>query len=144
VGRATSKTLREGLYAGEPDLVLEVGTFVGMPDAEVEDLVPPPIIARELDRWQRSDVSFEDEMKAGTPIVPQIEAWAAKRGITLTVPGWKVELAKRVKQRLLADGPGAVEAAFLDRWVKLFEAVRDATRPPDASGTPPKRNSSTP
>jgi hypothetical protein len=119
--------LREGLYAGDPGLVLEIGTFVPLADAEVEDLIPPPIVARELDRWQRAaDVTFADEMNAGVPIVPQIEAWAKRRGITLTVPGWKVELARRVKQRLLADGPGGVDIAVLDRWVKLFEAFRDA------------------
>ena len=73
-GRATSKSLREGLCAGDPDLVLEFGTFVPLADAEVEDLIPPAIVARELDRWQRAaDVTFADEMKTG-PIVPQIEA----------------------------------------------------------------------
>lgn len=127
MGRETARALKEGLYAGDRGLVLEIGTFVPMTDAEVEDLIPPEIIARELDRWQRgSNVPFADEMKAGSPIVPQIEAWAKKHGVMLTVPGWKVELAKKVKQRLLADGPGGVDVAVLDQWVRLFEAFRDA------------------
>jgi hypothetical protein len=126
-GRATAKALRDGLYAGFPDLVLELGRFTGMAESEIEDLVPPLIIARELDRWQRgADVQFSDEMQPGGPIVPQIEAWAKRHHVTLQTPGWKVELAKRVKQRLLADGPAAIPADTLDRWAKLFEAFQNA------------------
>ena len=104
-GRATAQALRAGLYAGDPGLVLEIETFTGMPDSEVEDLIPPAIIARELDRWQRTaDVPFAEEMQPGKPIVQQIESWAKKHGVSLETPGWKPELAKRVKQRLLAEG----------------------------------------
>jgi len=126
-GRATAQALRTGLYAADPQLVLEVGTFTGMPDSEIEDLIPPPIIAHELDRWQRTaDVPFADVMEPAKPIVPQIESWAKKHGITLETPGWKVELAKRVKQRLLAEGPGSVQGDTLERWTKLFEAFQKA------------------
>lgn len=105
--------------------MLEVGAFTGMEDSEIEDLFPPDLIARELDRWQRgSDVPFADEMKQGTPIVPQIEAWATRHNVQLAKPGWKVELAKRVKQRLLTEGSQSVSADVLDRWEKLFTAFQ--------------------
>ena len=137
-GKATAKLLREGLYAAEPKLVLEVEPFTGLADSEIEDLLPPELLARELDWWQRgSDVPFADEMKAGTAIVPQIEAWAAKHKVELAKPGWKVELAKRVKQRLLADGPDAVAKDVLDRWENVFatfQLVR--TTPTTAAKTP--------
>lgn len=126
-GRDTAKAMRGGLYAEDPSLLLEVETFTGMPNSEIEDLIPPEIIARELDRWQRSaDVAFADEMQAGKPIVPQIEMWANKHGISLEKPGWKPELAKRVKQRLLSEGASAVASDVLDRWAKLFEAFQHA------------------
>ena len=98
-GRETIKSLRQSLYAGEPDLVLEVGPFAGdMANAEIEDILPAEILIERLDRWQRAaDVPFADEYKPGSPIVPQIEAWAQRNGITLPKPGWKPELAKRVK-----------------------------------------------
>jgi putative AbiEii toxin of type IV toxin-antitoxin system len=133
-GLETARSLREGLYAGDPDLVLQVGTFTGMADSEVEDLIPPAVIVRHLDRWQRNaDVPFADEVQEAEPIVPQIEAWAKKHGVDLQVPGWKVELAKRVKQQLLADGPAAVEPGFMDRWARLFEAFEQAPSPVGAS-----------
>ena len=126
-GRATAQALRAGLYAGDPGLVLEIETFTGMPDSEVEDLIPPAIIARELDRWQRTaDVPFAEEMQPGKPIVQQIESWAKKHGVSLETPGWKPELAKRVKQRLLAEGPKAISNDVLDRWARLFEAFQHA------------------
>jgi hypothetical protein len=126
-GRETVKNLRETLYAGERQLVLEVSTFTGVADSEIEDLIEPAVIVRELDRWQRSaDVPFGDEYKPGTPIVPQIEAWAKKHGVALSKPGWKPELAKRVKQRLLTDGHAKIAPEVLDRWEKLFGAFQDA------------------
>jgi hypothetical protein len=127
-GVAMAKQLRETLYADQPDLVLDVSEFTGMADSEIEDLLPPPIVAREVDRWQRGpDTPFGDGLQSGKPIVPQIEAWAAKHGVTLKKPGWKVELAKRVKERLLADGPAAIDATVLDRWEKLFKAFQENT-----------------
>ncbi len=128
-GKATAKSLRDGLYAGEPGLVLEVESFTGMADSEIEDLIPPELLARELDRWQRTaEVPFAEEMKPGTPIVPQIVAWAARHRVELERPGWKVELAKRVKQRLLADGPGSLMPEVLDRWTAVFKALQEARR----------------
>jgi len=124
-GRSMAKQLREALYVETPELVLDVSTFTGMVDSEIEDLLPPEIVVRELDRWQRSaNVPFADAMQADKPIVPQIEEWATSQGITLKKPGWKVELAKQVKQRILAEGPGALESTVLDRWEKVFAAFR--------------------
>jgi predicted ATP-dependent endonuclease of OLD family len=126
-GKATLKSLGEGLYANEKQLLLEVEPFAGMSNSEVEDLIPPDMIVRELDRWQRSaEVPFGDELKPGQPIVPQIEAWATRHKIELAKPGWKVELAKRVKQRLLAEGPKSAAPEVLDRWTKLFAAFQTA------------------
>lgn len=132
-GRETARSLRDNLYAGDPGLVLEVGTFTGMVDSEIEDLMPPAAIIRQLDRWQRSSaVPFEDEYKPGSPIAPQIEAWAAKHNVTLNKPGWKPELAKRVKQHLLAEGHAKVGTDVLDRWEKLFVALQQARAKADA------------
>jgi hypothetical protein len=135
-GKSTAQSLRDGLYSGEPHLVLEIEPFTGLADSEIEDLIPPELIARELDRWQRgSDVPFADEMKPGTPIVTQIEAWASRHKVELAKPGWKVELAKRVKQRLLNDGSQSLSADVLDRWEKLFNAFQTArSAVPAASG----------
>ena len=47
-----------------------------------------------------------------------------KHGVMLEKPGWKAELAKRVKERLLADGPGAIDAPVMDHWEKVFAAFQ--------------------
>ena len=75
-GRETIKSLRQTLYAGDPDLVLEVGPFAGgIADAEIEDILPAGIIIKQLGKWLRTvDVLFAEEYKPGAAIVPQIEA----------------------------------------------------------------------
>jgi predicted ATP-dependent endonuclease of OLD family len=126
-GKNTAQSLRNGLYAGEPNLILEIESFTGVAGSEIEDLMPAGLIARELDRWLRSpDVPFAEEMRSGTPIVPQIEAWAMHHRGELPKPGWKVELAKRVKQRMLAEGPEALSSDVRARWEKLFAAFQKA------------------
>ncbi|MFZ0681045.1 AAA family ATPase [Candidatus Binatus sp.] len=135
-GRNTAKSLREGLYVAEPNLVLEIGSFTGMADSEIEDLAPPELVARELDRWQcGSDVPFAEEMKSGAPIVPQIEAWAMRNKVQFAKPGWKVELAKRVKQRLLVEGAQSqsLSSEILDLWQNLFNAFQAARSSAKAS-----------
>lgn len=83
-GHTTAKALKDSLYADQQGVVLEVDSFTGMSGSEIEDLIPPQIIARELDRWQRNtDVPFDEERKSDAPIVPQIEAWAKGHGIAL-------------------------------------------------------------
>jgi len=121
VGRSTAESLRKDLYADKPSLVLTVDTYTGIADSEIEDLIPPEYLARQLDRWQRAaDVPFSDEMKSGEPIVPQIQTWAARHGVVLDPGGWKVELAKRVKSQILKDGAGSIAPSTLDRWTGLF------------------------
>jgi hypothetical protein len=51
-----------------------------------------------------------------------------KHNVTLQKPGWKVELAKKVKQQLLEDGPTSIAKDVLGRWAKLFETI-DNVRP---------------
>lgn len=123
-GKATAESLRKGLYAGQENRILEVATFTGVDGSEIEDLLPPDLIAYELDRWQRPDVAFTDELKAGLPIVPQIEDWARRQKIALKTPGWKVELAVRVKKRLIERGVEGISSDVIDRWTSLFKTFQ--------------------
>ena len=126
-GKATVKSLKDGIYSGDQGLILEVETFTNLPGSEIEDLLPQDLIVREFDRWQRgAEVPFADEVKPGLPIVPQIEAWASRHQVVLQKPGWKVELAKRVKRRLLNDGIKSVAASIVEQWARLFEAFQTA------------------
>lgn len=117
-GSNFAKALRAGLYATDTDRVLQVGSFVEIEGAEVEDLIPGDIIVKAVDRMIREpETPFESCHDPNKPIVPQIAEWAAKGGAMLE-KGWKVELAKRVKRALL-DG-ATVPEATLEVWQRLF------------------------
>lgn len=119
-GREFASALKSGLYAGDKERVLQVGGFVPLSDAEIEDLIPPEVLAREVDRLYRTaEIPFEDAMKAGDAIVPQIERWAQTEHIELVL-GWKVELARRVKQALLKKGPKGMDEGTLELWERIF------------------------
>lgn len=124
-GKITVEALRKGLYVDAPEKVLQIDSFSGIGNSEVEDLIPQQIIAHQLDRWQRtSEVPFADIVKPGIPIVPQIEAWAKTNGVELPNPGWKVELSKRVKKQLLSNGLDVIEEKYQEMWIKLFDSFK--------------------
>ncbi len=121
-GTQFAHALRTGLYAAEPERVLQVGSFVEIERAEVEDLIPADIIVKAVDRMIREpETSFETLHNPSKAIVPQIEAWATEGGTTLE-KGWKVELAKRVKRTLL-DG-AAISETTLAIWQRVFQAFQ--------------------
>jgi energy-coupling factor transporter ATP-binding protein EcfA2 len=119
-GLRFGQDLRAGLYAHDVGRVLQVGAFIEIEGAEVEDLIPPEIFVKMVDRMVRPpDVCFEDVYVPRRPVVPQVENWASRGGIALE-KGWKVELSKRVKRALL-DGDGVSDATLV-RWRGLFDA----------------------
>ena len=119
-GRQFADALKKDgpLYKGAPERILNVRDFAGgLERAEVEDLLPAVIVAEAVSRVVRGkDDDFKDALAAGRPIVPQIEAYAQKHGATLA-PGWKVDLAREVKKRLLRD-PSKVPDAALDEALR--------------------------
>jgi 5S rRNA maturation endonuclease (ribonuclease M5) len=121
-GARMAQVLRGDLYSGATDRVLEVGDYVDVKGAEVEDLMPPDILVHELDRWQRAaETPFAETYKIGAAIVPQIERWAAEQKLRLDL-GWKVELAKRTKANLLKRNT-ALPVDIVARWSKLLGRI---------------------
>lgn len=119
-GRQFAEQLRKGpVYSGAAERILNVKDFASIEGCEVEDLLQTYVIAAASRNLRGpSDEDFEDVAKPGEPIVPQIEAYAAKHGIELA-HGWKVDLARQVKQRLLKDADKIPEDV-LNRWAELF------------------------
>jgi predicted ATPase len=121
-GNNFAKALKAGLYTAATDRVLQVGSFLKIEGAEVEDLIPANIIIKAVDRMIREpETPFENRHEADKPIVTQVEGWAMGGGATLE-RGWKVELAKRVKRALLDGAP--VPEARLKIWQRLFESFQ--------------------
>lgn len=124
-GKATIQQLTSSLYVDAKERVLEIATFTGMEGSEIEDLIPPNLLATALDRWQRGpEQAFADVVQEGTPIIPQIEVWAKANKVELAAPAWKVELAKRAKQALLLKNAKPIPPAYLTKWESLFAALQ--------------------
>lgn len=121
-GKQMAKSLKDNLYADQQDRVLSVGEFVDYDDAEIEDLFPFELLAEEIDRMERKpETRLADVVHSGQPFVGQVEAWVDDQGVTLP-KFWKVELAKRVKQRALAKGIDSFKTEDIERWVRIFDA----------------------
>lgn len=120
-GSRMVKELRTSLYGAEQAKVLQTDSYMsGVTGSEVEDLIPARVYAEAVDKVERRpDVPFADTVTVGTPVVPQVEAWAKAHGVQM-MEGWKVDVARRVKQLGLARGLAAFDGALVDSWAKLF------------------------
>lgn len=119
-GVQLANQLRSGLYTGSKERVLSVASFSDVPRAEIEELMPRKVAVAVVSRWIRGpEQDFDELVRDGEPIIPQIEAYAASAGHVLE-NGWKVELAKQVKARLLRGGVDSVPNETIVRWTELF------------------------
>lgn len=121
-GVKMAKDLKNGPYQAQQEKVVQTDDWVGFSGSEVEDLFPPEFVAEAMDRIERRpETLFSDAVKQGHPIVPQIEKWAADAGIKLAT-GWKVDLAREIKQRALSKG-GGYFVSSMNSWRLMFEAL---------------------
>lgn len=125
-GQDMANKLKSGLYKGAADRILMVGDFCKMAGAEVEDLLPPDLLAAVVTRYLRGpEDDFDDVVAAGQPILPQIEEYARTNNLALE-EGWKVEIAKLTKARLLrAKNPLKVPEQYASLWTHLFSKFAD-------------------
>ena len=122
-GSDAKKKLLSGLYKSQNERVLEVKDFLNMENSEVEDLFPYGLQEKGIDRLFRNcDEEFEDQYLNKQPIVPQIEEFAKKSNVELE-KGWKVELAKAVKQRLKNKTADKIEEEYVCKWEQIFEKL---------------------
>lgn len=123
-GQDSRKKLASNLYVESERSIIEIKDFVNYENCEVEDLIPYTLLERGIwSLFKTSEESFEDSYNDQKPIVPQIERFAANNDIVLP-NGWKVELAKSVKQRLLSNNTPAFEEKYQEKWQKLFSVLQ--------------------
>lgn len=120
-GKSAKDKLQSGLYQHNTNAILNVGEFLDFDNGEVEDLLPPNLMFRQIDRLFRDveDEFFEDAYIEGQAIVPQIEAFATRHNVELA-KGWKVEIAKGVKQQLLKVKDNSIPDSYINKWAELF------------------------
>ena len=70
------------------------------------------------------EFKFDEVVEPGRPIVPQVKKYAKSHGIELEL-GWKTEVAKTAKSRLLGDKDLMKgEEELLEAWEALFEKLQ--------------------
>lgn len=122
-GQQISQELKAGLYSGAEEKILSTDSYVGVSGSEVEDLIPAAFFAQVIDRWERNtEIPFADVVRNGTPLVGQVEAWAETQSVPLR-EGWKMEVAKRIKELAIKKGVSAFDPGTIARWGKLFQEL---------------------
>lgn len=122
-GKSARDKLKSGLYQHNENSIIDIGELFDFDDAEVEDLIPSLFISRQISRLFRDveDEDFEGALVSGKAIVPQIEAFAKKYNIGLP-KGWKVDVARGVKQQIQKANANAVPDEYVKKWEKLFNS----------------------
>lgn len=117
-GKDLAKKLRQDFYSSHQDRILETDAFCKLSGSEIEDLVPRELVAKAFDKlFGIRDVDVADILTRDEAIVPQLKQFAAENGISLP-DGWKVELARAIKTRMLLT-----QSSFepeLVAWEELF------------------------
>ena len=124
-GQQTAKQLKNTLYDGHEDRIISLSDISGVADTEIEDLLPTKLFAWAVNRSLGKFVfdaneEFTDFVKENQLHVQQVQEYADKYGFELPI-GWKVDVAKRVKDRLL-DKRDTVDASsdVVQMWKTLF------------------------
>src|SRR5579875_303790 len=121
-GVQAKEQLGKALYAKANDRIFIIDSYTGLKQSEIEDLFPPKVLVDVASRLYRTEnEEFGDAYVGGTPIVPQIKAFAQKIGLELD-QAWKIRLAHSVIGRLRRQ-PGLIDGTTLDAWKRLFEDI---------------------
>lgn len=125
-GQDMAKKLKSGLYQGASERIFMIGDFCAMSNSEVEDLVPPDLLAQVVTKYLRGpEEDFEDIVCRGQPILPQIEKYAVGNGLLLE-EGWKVEVARLTKARILKSTKPLRDAEdYVAIWKELFSKFQE-------------------
>ena len=124
-GKDYLKKLQSGLYSGDTDKIIEIGSIVGKENAEIEDLIPYSLVAKFIENKlfrDCEDDAFEDEYDENNAILPQLEAFAINHGVKLE-KGYKVKMAKDAKNRLISKKAPDITEEEVACWKKLFDKL---------------------
>lgn len=123
-GSDSKKKLEANLYNECKDSLIEIKDYVGFENCEVEDLIPYCLLENGISHLFLTveDDSFENTYDESKPIVPQIEKFASYNDIELPT-GWKVDLAKSAKQKLLGKRVPTIDDKYKRMWEKLFATL---------------------
>ena len=123
-GEDYASKLEKELYYNDKDKILMIKNFVGIENAEMEDLFPGVILERSIERIINDrDFRFKDEFDKSKPVISQIEEWANTYSIEL-IQGYKVELSKDIKRDLISGNISEmIPDEYIEKWVSLFNKI---------------------
>jgi hypothetical protein len=127
-GRDMAKKLTSNIYVGADNRLLMIRDFRDVADAEIEDLFPTDLLAKAVARYLRGKTDAEEEfdevVEDSRPLVQQVVQYAKRHAIEPDL-GWKVEVAKAVKGRLLRN-PDSMKSKedLVDTWNELFDRLQ--------------------
>ena len=123
-GEDYANKLEKELYSNDKDKILMIKDFVGIENAEIEDLFPEAILERPIERIINDrDFRFKDKFDRNKPVISQIEEWANIYSIDL-IHGYKVELSKDIKRDLISSNISAmIPDEYIEKWVLLFNKI---------------------
>ena len=123
-GKDYASKLEKELYFNDTDKILMIKDYVGIENAEIEDLFPAAVLERPIERIINDrDFRFKDEFDSSKPVISQIEEWANIYSIILD-QGYKVELAKDIKRDLTTGSQATiVPTEYEEKWVSLFKKI---------------------
>lgn len=133
--RKQADNLRATTHAACPERVICLDEITGLPGSRIEDLFDADLLASLVDRIERRpDQLFMDQVEPDRPLAEQVEAWAKSEGISMA-PGWRQQLAVRVKSRLLLSDAEAQSKPMMH----YAETLLGRLFPSETAATPRKR-----
>ncbi|MDR0917892.1 MAG: AAA family ATPase [Oscillospiraceae bacterium] len=117
--------LHNSLYKEQKERVLSIIGFTTIEQSEFEDIIPISLMSKKLGNLlhNEDEIDFEDIYTSEKPIIPQIEEFAQKYNIDLP-QGWKVELAKAVKQQIV-NPKSKIDEKYVEKWKLLFNKFNE-------------------
>ena len=125
-GKQTAKQLRKSLYEGHENRIVFMSYVCCVEGAEVEDLIPTDAFSWAVNRaFARlafeAHEDFTDFVRENALHVNQVEEYAKKYSFELPA-GWKVDVARRFKERILEHRDIVEESSNkVKAWKKLFD-----------------------
>lgn len=121
-GNDFKSKLINGLYKDESSKVISLSDITNSENSEIEDIIPFNCLSKAVDKLFNTidDFDFEDSIyNTNAPLINQIES-TAKNNHILLPPGYKVELAKAAKDKILKLGK---DHEYISIWTDLFKKI---------------------
>jgi predicted ATP-dependent endonuclease of OLD family len=124
-GRTLASNLKGQSYSGCKERIISVSDYVTFQNAEIEDLLPFELISKVAAKilFRSDDDDFLEGLVHNVPFVSQVETFASSKGIELS-EGWKVELSRAVKVKMLRDVDQVkADSDDVKRWQQIFQVI---------------------